>query len=141
MQWSIVATGGGQRWGNQPERLQRGASPAVGHGGGCKQYTKIPNQTFLSLSGGCFRRWQGDLWNMGPVFESFASHVKEHRAEAQAVDPSGEEQVLLEFFNNPRFLLAILIFSNEKDLQPTKSLLRSIVDHSYGHRSWTISSS
>ena len=41
---------------------------------------------------------------MGPVFESFAGHVKEHRAEAQAVDPSGKEQVLLELLDNPRIL-------------------------------------
>ena len=57
------------------------------------------------------------------------------------MDPSGEEQVLLELLEDPRFLLVILIFSTEKDLQPTKSLLRSIIDHSHSQRSWTISSS
>ena len=62
---------------------------------------RIPNQTCLFyLSGGCSRRWQGDVWNMGPVFESFTGHVKEHWTEAQAVDPSGEEQVLLELLDN-----------------------------------------
>ena len=38
---------------------------------------KFPIKHF-SLSGRGSRWWQGDLWNMGPVFESFAGHVKEH---------------------------------------------------------------
>ena len=34
--------------------------------------------SFLFPSGRCSRWWQGDIRNVGPVFESFAGHVKEH---------------------------------------------------------------
>ena len=45
------------------------------------------------------RRREGDLWNVGPVFESLASDVAQHRAKAQAVDSFGEEQVQQKFWN------------------------------------------
>ena len=39
------------------------------------------------------RRREGDLWYVGPVFESLASDVAQHRSKAQAVDSFGQEQV------------------------------------------------
>ena len=45
------------------------------------------------LEGWGSRRGEGDVWNMGPVFESVAGHVAQHRAKTQAVDPFGQEQV------------------------------------------------
>ena len=45
------------------------------------------------------RRREGDLWYVGPVFESLASDVAQHRAKAQAVDSFGEEQVQQKFWN------------------------------------------
>ena len=45
------------------------------------------------------RRREGDLWNVGPVFESLASDVAQHRAKAQAVDSFGQEQVQQKFWN------------------------------------------